>query len=35
MAALLADMTPWWEPGTAYGYHAMTFGWLVARSSSV
>jgi CubicO group peptidase (beta-lactamase class C family) len=31
MEALLANMTPWWEPGTAYGYHAMTFGWLVGK----
>ena len=24
----LADQTPWWEPGTASGYHAITQGYL-------
>src|SRR5690606_17269832 len=23
--------TPWWEPGTTHGYHAVTFGWLVGE----
>ena len=23
--------TPWWKPGTAHGYHAVTFGWLVGE----
>ena len=31
MAEKLAGMTPIWEPGTASGYHSMTFGWLVAE----
>ena len=22
---------PWWEPGSASGYHAMTFGYLVGE----
>lgn len=25
---ILAAMTPWWEPGTAGGYHAITQGYL-------
>ena len=31
MAEKLAGMTPIWEPGSASGYHSMTFGWLVAE----
>jgi CubicO group peptidase (beta-lactamase class C family) len=31
MCAALAEQAPWWEPGTAHGYHAMTFGWLVGE----
>ena len=31
MASLLAQTAPWWEPGTAHGYHALTFGWLVGE----
>src|SRR4051794_39929157 len=31
MGALLAAEEPWWEPGTAYGYHGLTFGYLVAE----
>jgi CubicO group peptidase (beta-lactamase class C family) len=27
--AYIANGTPAWEPGTATGYHAMTFGWIV------
>ncbi|MCK6555727.1 beta-lactamase family protein [Candidatus Binatia bacterium] len=27
----LAEQPPYWEPGTAHGYHAMTFGWLVGE----
>jgi CubicO group peptidase (beta-lactamase class C family) len=27
----LADETPWWEPGTRHGYHALTFGFLVGE----
>ncbi|MEX0784393.1 MAG: serine hydrolase domain-containing protein [Dehalococcoidia bacterium] len=28
VAEALAAETPWWEPGTANGYHAITFGQL-------
>jgi len=31
MTAALADETPWWEPGTANGYHALTYGYLVGE----
>lgn len=31
MAAALAAETPFWEPGTRAGYHALTFGWLVGE----
>ena len=31
MTAALAEQEPWWEPGTAHGYHAVTFGWLVGE----
>src|SRR3990170_4881394 len=31
MTAALAAQEPWWEPGTAYGYHVLTFGWLVGE----
>ena len=31
MVGSLAAQTPAWEPGTAYGYHAHTFGWLVGE----
>ncbi|HEX4244482.1 MAG TPA: serine hydrolase domain-containing protein, partial [Acidimicrobiales bacterium] len=27
----LAGQKPLWEPGTAHGYHALTFGWLVGE----
>lgn len=27
----LAAQAPLWEPGTAHGYHAMTYGWLVGE----
>jgi CubicO group peptidase (beta-lactamase class C family) len=27
----LAAQTPVWEPGTAFGYHARTYGWLVGE----
>jgi CubicO group peptidase (beta-lactamase class C family) len=27
----LAEQTPLWEPGTAHGYHALTFGWLLGE----
>ena len=31
MCTALAEQEPWWEPGTAHGYHATTFGWLVGE----
>jgi CubicO group peptidase (beta-lactamase class C family) len=31
MTRALADETPWWEPGTAHGYHVNTFGFLVGE----
>jgi CubicO group peptidase (beta-lactamase class C family) len=31
MVAALAAQTPFWEPGTAHGYHALTYGWLVGE----
>jgi CubicO group peptidase (beta-lactamase class C family) len=31
MVESLAAQAPAWEPGTAYGYHAHTFGWLVGE----
>lgn len=31
MAAALADQAPQWIPGTAHGYHAQTFGFLLAE----
>jgi CubicO group peptidase (beta-lactamase class C family) len=27
----LAAETPFWEPGTKHGYHALTYGWLVGE----
>lgn len=27
----LAEQTPFWEPGSTHGYHALTFGWLVGE----
>jgi CubicO group peptidase (beta-lactamase class C family) len=29
--AALANMEPWWKPGTAYFYHALTFGYLAGE----
>jgi CubicO group peptidase (beta-lactamase class C family) len=29
--ALLAAQAPWWEPGTASGYHALTHGFLLGE----
>jgi CubicO group peptidase (beta-lactamase class C family) len=29
--ALLAAQAPWWEPGTASGYHAVSFGHLLGE----
>ena len=31
MVASLAAQAPVWEPGSTYGYHAFTFGWLVGE----
>tara|TARA_Y100000768_G_scaffold118543_1_gene87541 strand:+ start:15599 stop:16729 length:1131 start_codon:yes stop_codon:yes gene_type:complete len=31
MADELAKMAPLWEPGTASGYHSMTYGWLTSE----
>lgn len=31
MTAALAAQAPWWEPGTAHGYHGVTFGHLVGE----
>lgn len=31
MTALLAAQEPFWVPGTASGYHAMTQGYLVGE----
>ncbi len=28
---LLAEQAPWWEPGTASGYHALTQGFLIGE----
>ena len=31
MTAALAAETPWWEPGSANGYHALTYGYLIGE----
>lgn len=31
MTAALAAQAPWWEPGTAHGYHVNTYGFLVGE----
>ncbi len=31
VVAALAAQAPFWEPGTAHGYHALTYGWLVGE----
>ncbi|MFN2427107.1 MAG: serine hydrolase domain-containing protein [Candidatus Binatia bacterium] len=31
MTTALAAERPWWQPGTAHGYHAVTYGWLVGE----
>jgi CubicO group peptidase (beta-lactamase class C family) len=31
MCAVLAAAEPWWEPGTRFGYHAKTFGFLLGE----
>src|SRR6185369_1944313 len=30
MTTALAEQDPWWQPGTAHGYHVNTFGFPVA-----
>jgi CubicO group peptidase (beta-lactamase class C family) len=32
MTDALAGQEPWWEPGTAHGYHVNTFGFLVGET---
>lgn len=27
----LETTRPWWQPGSAHGYHALTIGWLLGR----
>ena len=31
MCARLADEMPWWPPGTRFGYHAQTFGFILGE----
>ncbi|MEV6013648.1 serine hydrolase domain-containing protein [Streptomyces sp. NPDC051976] len=31
MVHVLAEQAPLWEPGTAYAYHPLTFGWLTGE----
>jgi CubicO group peptidase (beta-lactamase class C family) len=31
VVAALAAQAPVWEPGTAHGYHGLTYGWLVGE----
>lgn len=31
MTEALAEQEPWWQPGTAHGYHCNTFGFLVGE----
>ena len=31
MAEMLAGQAPWWEPGSATGYHALTQGYLIGE----
>lgn len=31
MCAALAAEAPWWQPGRAHGYAAITYGWLVGE----
>ena len=31
MCAALAEQEPWWEPGKGFGYHAITYAWLVGE----
>ena len=34
MTSALAAQAPWWEPGTAHGYHGVTFGHLDRRGAA-
>lgn len=31
MCAAIAGQEPWWEPGTSFGYHAKTFGYVLGE----
>lgn len=31
MVKIIAASEPWWEPGTQYGYHAQTFGFIAGE----
>lgn len=31
IVSVLATQEPLWKPGTAYGYHALTYGWYVGE----
>ncbi len=31
ICAALAEQEPWWEPGTAHGYHVNTYGFLLGE----
>jgi CubicO group peptidase (beta-lactamase class C family) len=31
MCALIADLEPWWVPGSRVGYHAVTFGFILGE----
>jgi CubicO group peptidase (beta-lactamase class C family) len=31
MCAVIADAEPWWEPGSKFGYHALTYGYIIGE----
>jgi CubicO group peptidase (beta-lactamase class C family) len=31
VVAAIEEQIPWWPPGTAFSYHALTFGWLIGE----
>ncbi|GIH25848.1 esterase [Acrocarpospora phusangensis] len=31
MCAAIATATPWWEPGTRFGYHPQTYGYILGE----
>jgi CubicO group peptidase (beta-lactamase class C family) len=31
MCAAIANSQPWWEPGSKYGYHALTYGYIIGE----